>query len=112
MNRRLSARLLLRIRLGVTRERGGGPFRGIRCTVALHRKPSVELLGIDLAAQTWRSSGTGDGAIEVAFVQAKGTGWVLMRVAGDPGGRVLVYNRYEWECFVDGAKKGEFDGEG
>ena len=32
-----------------------------------------------------------------------------MRVAGDPAGRVLVFDRNEWECFIDGARKGEFD---
>jgi Domain of unknown function (DUF397) len=37
------------------------------------------------------------------------TEWVLMRVAGDPEGRVLVYNRHEWECFLDGVRNGEFD---
>lgn len=78
-------------------------------------KPSVAELGIDIAAPTappapaWRRSGTGRGAIEVAFVEARGDTWVLMRVAGDPAGRVLVYDRHEWECFLDGAKKGEFD---
>jgi uncharacterized protein DUF397 len=78
-------------------------------------KPSVTELGIDLDAPTsppapaWRRSGTGTGAIEVAFVEARGDTWVLMRVAGDPTGRVLVYDRHEWECFIDGAKKGEFD---
>ncbi len=35
--------------------------------------------------------------------------WVLMRVAGDPAERVLVYDRNEWECFLDGVKNGEFD---
>ena len=35
--------------------------------------------------------------------------WVLMRVAGDPDRRVLVFDRNEWECFLDGARKGEFD---
>ena len=35
--------------------------------------------------------------------------WVLMRVAGDPEGRILVFDRHEWECFLDGARKGEFD---
>jgi hypothetical protein len=78
-------------------------------------KPSVAELGIDLAAPTsppapaWRRSGTGSGAIEVAFVEAGGGRWVLMRVAADPAGRVLVYDHHEWECFLDGAKKGEFD---
>ena len=32
-----------------------------------------------------------------------------MRVAGDPDGRVLVYDRNEWECFLDGVRGGEFD---
>ncbi len=75
-------------------------------------KPSAGDLGIDLAAQDWRRSGSGDGTIEVAFVPAAPGGptqWVLMRVTGDPEGRVLVYDRHEWECFVDGVRNGEFD---
>ena len=35
--------------------------------------------------------------------------WVLMRVTGDPDERVLVFDRHEWECFLDGARNGEFD---
>jgi hypothetical protein len=75
-------------------------------------KPTVEELGIDVAAQRWQRSGAGDGAIEVAMVTGAGAlagDWVLMRVAGDPTGRVLVYDRHEWECFLDGVKNGEFD---
>jgi hypothetical protein len=34
---------------------------------------------------------------------------VLVRVAGDEAGRVLVFDRNEWECFIDGARNGEFD---
>jgi hypothetical protein len=30
-------------------------------------------------------------------------------VAGDPEQRVLVFDRNEWDCFVDGARNGEFD---
>jgi hypothetical protein len=62
-------------------------------------KPTAEDLGIDVAAQRWHRSGDGDGAIEVAMVSAQdaglAAGWVLMRVAGDPSGRVLVYDRHE-----------------
>jgi hypothetical protein len=79
-------------------------------------KPTVEDLGIDVTAQRWHRSGDGDGAIEVAMVSREaapgalaGAGWVLMRVAGDPAGRVLVYDRNEWECFLDGVRNGEFD---
>jgi hypothetical protein len=86
-------------------------------------KPTVEELGVDLDAQDWRRSGDRDGAIEIAFVSAHAlattvtgpgaaaerTEYVLMRVAGDPAGRVLVYDRHEWECFLDGVRGGEFD---
>jgi hypothetical protein len=83
-------------------------------------KPAVSDLGIDLAAQAWRRSGHGDGTIEVAFARSApagsgpaapsgGSEWVLMRVAGDPDQRVLVFDRHEWECFLDGARNGEFD---
>jgi hypothetical protein len=79
-------------------------------------KPTVSELGIDPAAQVWRRSGRGDGAIEIAFARAPdpespGSGcWVLMRVTGDPERRVLVFDHHEWECFLDGARHGEFDG--
>ncbi|MGH3257818.1 MAG: DUF397 domain-containing protein [Streptosporangiaceae bacterium] len=87
-------------------------------------KPTVSELGIDLAAQAWQRSGQGPGAIEVAFARAPAAPrpgvtppgpapapgeWVLLRVAGDPDGRVLVFDRHEWECFLDGARNGEFD---
>jgi hypothetical protein len=94
-------------------------------------KPTVAGLGIDLAAQAWHRSGRGDGAIEIAFARGGASGtvsaaepaaadgsklapagdseWILMRVAGDPDQRVLVFDRHEWECFLDGARNGEFD---
>jgi hypothetical protein len=100
-------------------------------------KPTVSDLGIDLAAQAWQRSGQGDGAIEVAFAASPSPSpaspgpaspgpaspnpaspdpadpsppqWVLLRVAGDPDQRVLVFDRHEWECFLDGARNGEFD---
>jgi Domain of unknown function (DUF397) len=76
-------------------------------------KPTVEELGIDVTGQAWQSSAEGAGNIEIAIVpDTAGTGgeWVLMRVSGDPAERVLVYDRHEWECFLDGVRKGEFDG--
>jgi hypothetical protein len=75
-------------------------------------KPTVESLGIDPAAQDWQRSGAGEGAIEVAMVDAGACGaaeWILMRVSGDDAGRVLVYDRHEWDCFLDGVRRGEFD---
>jgi Domain of unknown function (DUF397) len=79
-------------------------------------KPTVAELGIDPAGQAWRRSGRGAGTIEVAFAHAARSSaspdraeWVLMRVTGDPEQRVLVFDRHEWECFLDGARNGEFD---
>jgi hypothetical protein len=80
-------------------------------------KPTVEELGIDVAALEWQHTGAEPGSIEIAFAGAKPDGpaaadaaeWVLMRVVGDPDQRVLVYDRFEWECFLDGVKNGEFD---
>jgi Domain of unknown function (DUF397) len=80
-------------------------------------KPTVETLGIDVRAAHWQRSGAGDGAIEIALVGPAGEAdadqgdaeWVLMRVSGDADGRVLVYDRFEWECFLDGVRAGEFD---
>jgi Domain of unknown function (DUF397) len=75
-------------------------------------KPTVAGLGIDVGAQDWQRSGRGDGTVEIAFVSGPADAdaqWVLMRVAGDPEGRVLVYDRNEWECFLDGVRGGEFD---
>jgi len=76
-------------------------------------KPTVAQLGIDPGAQRWERSGPDDAAIEIAFPENPGRwergDWVLMRVDGDADGRVLVFSRLEWECFIDGARKGEFN---
>ena len=75
-------------------------------------KPTPQELGIDLAALAWERSGTDDGSIEVAFPRSRRWtrgDWVLMRVAGDQARRVLVFDRNEWECFIDGARNGEFN---
>jgi hypothetical protein len=72
-------------------------------------KPTPAELGVDPDGLTWQRSGDGDGSIEVAVVRARGADWVLMRVAGDAEDRVLVFDRNEWDCFLDGARNGEFD---
>lgn len=98
-------------------------------TVTRHKakrsKPTLAQLGADPAKLDWQRSGTGAGSLEVAFVGgesaragagtdgAEGPGgsevnWVLLRVAGDPAGLVLVYDRTEWMCFLDGVERGEF----
>ena len=91
---------------------------------AAEGKPTPAELGIDLAGLEWERSGDGEGRIEVAFPEGPAAGpegpaageatwargdWVLMRVTGDPAGRVLAFDRNEWECFLDGVRNGEFD---
>jgi len=77
-------------------------------------KPSVEQLGVDSSALEWQRSGASGAAIEVAFAGGSGASrtaagdWVLMRTESLDS-PVLVFTRFEWECFLDGVKKGEFD---
>jgi hypothetical protein len=96
-------------------DRGRHSEAGVRAV-----KPAAAELGVNLAGLDWQRSGTADGALEVAFVpgpdpvpdtetSGQTVKWVLLRVAGDPAGRILVYDRVEWLNFLDGATKGEFD---
>lgn len=75
-------------------------------------KPALDDLGINLAALEWERSGDGDGSLQVAFPDGlwERGDWVLMRTAGDPSGLILLFDRNEWACFLDGVRQGEFDG--
>lgn len=74
-------------------------------------KPTVADLGIDVASLSWQRSGDGPGSLEVAFPEGEWErgDWVVVRVDGDSSGLVSVFDRNEWECFLDGARNGEFD---
>jgi hypothetical protein len=51
------------------------------------------------------SGSNGGGCVEVA-----GDGeHVYVRNSREPGGKVVAFTRFEWECFIDGAQKHEFD---
>jgi hypothetical protein len=85
---------------------------GVEAGTSTEGKPTPDELGIDLARLVWQRSGEGDGSIEISFPLSAGWtrgDWVLMRVAGDQAGRILVFDRNEWDCFLDGARNGEFD---
>jgi len=73
-------------------------------------KLTVEELRIDVGELVWRRSAEGSGAIEVAFARTGSEKWVLMRLIDDPDRRVSVFSRFEWDCFLDGVRNGEFDG--
>lgn len=72
-------------------------------------KPTVGELGIDVETMTWRRSTAGPGTTEIAFARARDHDWVLMRLSDDWDGRISVFTRFEWDCFLDGVKNGEFD---
>lgn len=62
----------------------------------------------DLRGLAWRkaSSSVGNGAcVELSPIE----GMVMVRDSKDPFGPVLRYTAAEWNAFLDGAKKGEFD---
>ena len=64
---------------------------------------------IDLTTATWRKSAKSadnGGCVEIAFLDR---GDVAVRDSKHPDGPVLVYTAFEWECFVDGVEKGEFN---
>ena len=52
-----------------------------------------------------RKSGANGQCVEVAETR----GMIAVRDSKDPSGPILTYTRAEWEAFLDGAKKGEFD---
>ena len=94
---------------GVTADTMGG---GVETGTDAAGKPTPDDLGVDVARLVWQRSGEGAGSIEIALpLSASWTrgDWVLMRVAGDSAGRILVFDRNEWDCFLDGARNGEFD---
>lgn len=72
-------------------------------------KPTVSDLGIDPTSLEWIGSGEGPRTLQVAFVSAHGADWVLLRSQESADSLVSVFTIFEWECFLDGAKKGEFD---
>jgi hypothetical protein len=63
----------------------------------------------DLTGATWRRSSRSakrKGCVEAAFLA---DGRVAIRDSKDRAGPALVYTPHEWDCFLSGAKDGEFD---
>ncbi len=72
-------------------------------------KPTFEELRVSERSLDWQRSGQAGSDLEIAFTRVNGQQWTLMRVCGDPARRVMVFSRFEWDCFLDGARNGEFD---
>jgi hypothetical protein len=63
----------------------------------------------DLTDVNWRKSrhsSNASGCVETAFLA---NGHVAVRDSKDRGGPTLTYTPFEWDCFIKGAKDGEFD---
>jgi Domain of unknown function (DUF397) len=58
-------------------------------------------------AEWFKATGSNDiGCVEIAFHEGR----IGVRDTKDRGsGPVLSFTAHEWSCFLDGAKKGEFD---
>jgi hypothetical protein len=62
----------------------------------------------DLSRAVWRKSAKSSvngGCVEVADLGEAG---VALRDSKNPDGPVLFFTQHEWDCFLDGAEKGEF----
>lgn len=58
---------------------------------------------------TWfkaTASNSGNGCVEVAHMP---DGGVALRHSQKPDAEIIFYSAFEWDCFLDGARKGEFD---
>ena len=63
----------------------------------------------DLTGASWFKSSASDsanGCVEVALIP---DGRVALRDSKDTSKPAHIYTPHEWACFLDGAKKGEFN---
>ncbi|MRH92765.1 DUF397 domain-containing protein [Nocardia sp. SYP-A9097] len=66
-------------------------------------------IDIDSSQLAWRKSTFSNPSGNCVELAKLANGEVAMRNSRDPEGSVLVYTRPEIECFLLGAKSGEFD---
>lgn len=52
-----------------------------------------------------RASNTSQGCVEVAHLEK----WTVVRDSKNPDEPVHCYTPYEWQCFLAGARSGEFE---
>lgn len=67
---------------------------------------------LDLASLQWHMASADTEGSGLQFATAEGVDGsriFILRRAADPQGDVLVYTEAEWDAFLDGAKRGEFD---
>jgi len=57
----------------------------------------------------WTKATASSGSGQCVEAKVNDAGLVAVRDSKDPQGPVLLFTPDEWEAFLDGAKKGEFD---
>jgi hypothetical protein len=62
----------------------------------------------DLSGARWRAAGKDSDGQYVEVAQLA-DGAVAVRDPAEPALPPHVFTAFEWDCFLDGAKKGEFD---
>lgn len=66
----------------------------------------MSLDGAGLAGLAWRTANCNQGAcVEIAPLRDQ----IAIRDSKNPAGPVLVYDKEEWQTFVVGVKRGDFD---
>jgi hypothetical protein len=64
-------------------------------------------MNLDLSGAVWRKSqksASNGGCVEVANLGDH----VAVRDSKNPDGPALIFTAFEWDCFLNGAEKGEF----
>lgn len=61
------------------------------------------------SGRPWRKATASGGSGGGGCVEVRGSDLVEVRDSKDPDGPVLRFTPHEWACFLDGARKGEFD---
>jgi hypothetical protein len=62
----------------------------------------------ELRHAVWFKASASNGSqscVEVAHLES----WTVVRDSKNPDGPIHCYTTYEWQCFLDGARAGEFD---
>ncbi|MFF5721398.1 DUF397 domain-containing protein [Streptomyces buecherae] len=63
----------------------------------------------EIAGARWRKATASDAVNDCVEVARLGENAFAVRNSRYPEGPALIYTRREWEAFVDGASKGEFN---
>jgi hypothetical protein len=70
---------------------------------------AIESSNIQRGEPHWRKASMSNGSGACVELALAADGGVLVRDSKDRSGPILRFTHAEWEAFVDGVRKGEFD---